>query len=318
MPPSYSLKALEPGSTPRMDHFMTNRLFATLLALGMAVPVVATAPDASAHPAPYEHYHTHSKRRARIYTHARPRVYVAPRRAVIIREAPPVVVVRPPPRVIVRRPAPVVVQRPAPVVVTRRHARKRRAKRDKMYFGVGLRAGARLDLGSEEIMTLGGAGLTLNARFTRHWGLELSADFQAGEFENADGAPFSQLTVPVMAGVTYHFMPNSRFQPFVVAGAGVHFTSLDYLNGRYKYDLTEAVAQVGAGAELFVTRWLSLKADLRFQTVFHDIDQQARIRDDCLRSQGGMTGFCNGINTADPNDKVDLGLTFNLGANVYF
>jgi len=304
---------------------MMKRFLATFMALGMAAPVVLDAPQASAHPAPYQHYHTHN-RRPQVYVPARPRVYRAPRRAVIIREPAPVVIVpqrrrvivTQPPPVVVHRPAPVVVTRPAPVVVTQRRVRQQRRQRDRMYFGVGLRAGGNLNLDGDEMFTLGGAGLTLNARFTRHWGLELSADFQGGEFVNQDGAQFSQLTVPVMAGLTYHFMPNSRFQPFIVAGAGVHFTSLDYLDGRYKYDLVQAVGQVGAGAEFFITRWLSLKADVRFNMVFNDIDQQARIRNDCLSSQGGMVGFCDGINSADPNDKVDAGLTFNLGANIYF
>ena len=75
---------------------------------------------------------------------------------------------------------------------------------------------------------------------------------------------------------------------------------------------------MGVGAELFITKWLSLAADLRFQTVFKNIDTQARIRQDCLRNVGEMTGFCNGIQSADPDDKLNVGLSFQLGANIYF
>lgn len=283
------------------------KLPAIFLALLMAAPVMTEAPEASAHAAPYKHYHTN--RRPRVYVPARP-VYVAPRRAVIVHDPPPVVIIRP-------RRRRVIVTDPGPVVVTRRKRQAR--KRDRMYFGVGLRAttslldGVKIGMSQEENSPMGGVGLTLKARFSRHWGLELSADYTGGGGDN-----HTQVTVPVMAAVTFHFMPESRFQPYLLAGAGVHFTSLDYLDGRYKIDLVEAAGQLGAGAEFFITKWLSLNADLRFQTVFKNIDTQARIREDCLSSVGSMTGFCNGINSADPEDKLNLGLSFQLGASIYF
>ena len=44
----------------------------------------------------------------------------------------------------------------------------------------------------------------------------------------------------------------------------------------------------------------------------------AQIRDDCLHNVGTMTGFCDGINRADPEDKLNVGVQFQLGANLYF
>ena len=121
-----------------------------------------------------------------------------------------------------------------------------------------------------------------------------------------------------MASLTYHFFEKSRIQPYVLAGAGVHFTQMDYLEGRYAIDTVELAGQLGAGLEIFLTRDISLQADLRGQTIFKNLDEQAKIRDDCVTQIGDMSGFCDRIHGADPNDKMNLGLTFQVGANYYF
>ena len=70
--------------------------------------------------------------------------------------------------------------------------------------------------------------------------------------------------------------------------------------------------------EFFLTRSLSVHADARLQTVFKDLDTQAKIRDDCLLSSGSKTGFCDGIHAADPNDKMNVGDLLQAGASLYF
>ena len=266
-----------------------------------ALMLIPMTPSAEAHPAPYAHRHG---------------AYKAPRKAkvrrVVRRRA-----VRRPVHVVVR-PAPVVVER-APVVVKRRKRRVVVEDPSPASLGLSLRAlgstvaGDKLGVSDIENPIMGGLGLALRSRFDQNFGLELSIDAIGGG-EN----DFSQTTVPLMASVTYHFLPDSRLQPYVLAGLGVHFTRLEYLGGRYVHDLVEAAGQLGAGIEVFLSRSLSLYADLRGQTVFKNVDSQAKIREDCLHNIGSQTGFCNGISTATADDKVDLGLNFMVGASLYF
>ena len=158
-----------------------------------------------------------------------------------------------------------------------------------------------------------GGGVFLKTKLTKKWGLELSVDAL-----NGSGSNFTQTTVPVMASVTYNFLPNKRIQPYALAGVGANLTSLSYLGGKYKYEAAELAAQVGVGVEVFVTPTISLQADVRAQTVVKNLDTQSKIREDCLNKIGTKTGFCGGINAANPNDKLDVGVTGNVGVNVYF
>jgi hypothetical protein len=271
------------------------RLTATIPAALLLVLGVATS--ASAHPAPYPHHHPQS----------RPRPRVRPR--------PPVVVVTPPP--VYRT---VVVTRPAPVV---QHVRVvERAPEPELphqKLGLGVRvsgiavSGEKLGLSDGENSAMGGIGLQFRSRFGRNLGIELSADILKGGKES-----FDQRTIPVMGALTYHFLPSSRIQPYLLAGAGVQFTRLSYLDGRYTYNMTEIAGQLGAGLEVWLGKRVSLQADVRGQTIFKNLDTHAEIRTDCLRQVGGLTGFCDGINAADPNDKMNIGLQFQLGANFYF
>lgn len=242
---------------------------------------------ASAHPAPYAHRH----------------VYHAPRRAVVVHRAP---------RVIVHEPAPVVVRRPARVV--------EQEPESYSLLGIGLRfsgataSGEKAGLSEFENPMMGGVGLQLRSRFGENLGLELSVDVIGGGGDDS----FSQLTIPVMAALTYHFLPNSRLQPYLVAGLGVHFTRLEYLDGKYVIDTAELAGQLGGGIELFLSRTFSLHADVRGQTIFRNLDSREQIREDCLNSVGGLTGFCDGIQRANADDKVSLGIQFQLGASLYF
>ncbi len=270
-----------------------NLLTATTLLAALAI-LPATASEAQAHPAPYPHRHVY-----------RP----APR----VRYHAPVVRVRRPPVVIVEEPAPVtVVRRPPP---TEQPARPE----PQQLLGVGLRLssasieGSKAGLSADENPTMGGIGLQVRSRFDRHLGLELSIDSLGGS-----GEDFEQSTVPVMAALTYHLFPESRLQPYVLGGLGVHFTRLSYLEGKYAIDSADLAGQLGGGLELFLSRSLSLHADLRGQTIFNNLDSQERVREDCLAQVGNLQGFCDGIQRADAEDKMNLGLQLQAGATLYF
>jgi len=279
------------------------------LAATMMLPL-ATAGSAEARPGPYPGYYAPPH-------HYRPHVYVPVYRP---RPAPVIVVRRPPPPpvVVVHHPPPrraTVVRRAEPAQVA--HARP--AEPDYRMFGLGLRLtgatleGEKLGLSSAENPTMGGVGLHAKGRLSRSFGLELSLDHLSG-----DGDNFTQRTVPVMASFTYHLFPESRFQVYGLAGAGVHFTRLEYLGGRYNYDMTELAGQLGVGVEFFLSRNISISADLRAKTIFKNLETQAKIRQDCLHQIGGMVGFCDNIHSADPNDKFNLGFQFQAGATWYF
>ncbi|PIE21005.1 MAG: hypothetical protein CSA66_00195 [Proteobacteria bacterium] len=288
------------------------------VAAAMLLPLGMTS-SAIARPSPHPHYRSGS--RHRVYRRARRahRPYVRvpvyrPRRApvvVVTPPPPPVVVVEPPPprRVVVRRSEPAVVARPAPAP----------EPEQRTLLGVNVRLsgasleGEKVGLSSAENPTMGGAGVALKARFDESFGFELSVDGLGSDGEQVD-----QTTVPVMGSLTYHLFPNSRVQPYGLVGAGVHFTRLSYLDGRYNHDITEFAGQIGAGVEVFLTEHLAISADLRAQTVFKDLDTQAKIRTDCLNQVGSMTGFCDNIHDADPGDKVNLGVQFQAGATWYF
>lgn len=258
------------------------------LAALMVLPLVGSS--AEAHPAPFPHRHTYKERRVRVY-------HPPPRRVVVIEEEP--------------------------VTVVRRKKRRRvvheEPRDDYQLLGVGLRLstatleGNKLGLSDNENPTMGGIGVQLRSRFDKNLGLELAFDALTG-----GGDDYTQSTFPITLSLTYHFLPESRLQPYVLAGGGVTFTRLSYLDGAYAIDSAELTGQLGGGLEIFLSRSLSLHADLRGQTVLKNLDEQAVIRQDCLTRTGGMQGFCDGIHRADPNDKANLGIQLQVGASLYF
>lgn len=280
------------------------------LAIAMLVPVAATS--ASAHPAPYGHIHAHRGR-----AHVRYRPYYVP--VYRPRRAPVIVVTPAPPPVLIVEEAPVrtVVRRSEPARVQPR----RRAPEHRTLTGLGLRVsgatveGDKVGLSTAENPAMGGIGVQFRTRFgeRQSLGLEIAADVISGA-----GDTFDQRTIPVMASLTYHLFPNSRFQPYALAGVGVHFTRLAYLDGQYNIDLTELAGQLGAGVEIFLTKNLAINADIRAQTIFKNLDTQEKIRTDCLHQVGNLTGFCDNIHSADANDKVNLGVQLQAGATWYF
>jgi len=194
-----------------------------------------------------------------------------------------------------------------------------RGSRDLIAVGIQGSAvgvsGQKVGLSTAENPAMGGLGVHVKGRFDRSWGLELSADFLSG---SADGADLTQSTIPVMGALTWHILPDSRFQPYLLAGAGVHFTRLSYNGGDYAIDITEFAAQLGGGVEFFLTENIAIFADLRFNTVVKNLDENQSVHTDCLRQTGNLTGFCDNIHDANAKDKVNLGAQFKVGASWYF
>lgn len=255
-----------------------------------------------------------------------PVYYVAPpppRRVVIVREEPPpaeVYEVRTEERYEEARapepqPAQIYQQPPQQPPAPKREA----PTRD--FLGVGLHVagstveGEKVGISTAENPSMGGIGLHVRGRFSESFGLELSADFLSG---SADDMELTQSTIPLMAGITWHLLPTSRLQPYLIAGAGVHFTRLEYFGGDYNIDITEFAGQLGGGVEFFLTENLALHADLRFQSVFKNLDTKEKIATDCISQVGTQSGFCDNIHFTDDEDKVDLGFQLSAGATWYF
>lgn len=237
-----------------------------------------------------------------------------PRRVVVVREEPPPVVVRQAPPQVARAPEPVET-----VVAPEREPEASPYARD--FLGVGLHLigatveGQKVGLSTAENPSMGGFGLQLRGRFSDTFGIELSADFLSG---TADSGDLEQSTIPLMAGLTWHPLPTSRLQPYVIAGIGVHMTRLEYFGGDYNIDLTELAGQLGGGIEFFLTENLALNADLRAMTVFKNLDTKEKIATDCVRTVGTQSGFCDNIHFTGAEDKVDIGVQLRAGVSWYF
>ncbi len=307
---------------------MNKALIVALAALSIA-PVVVDASPAEAHPPGWRRAYRPGPVRYRPYYAPvyRPRwgpvlimpgpppppiVYVEPapppRRVVVVRAPPPEEVYEE--ERVAEAPAPRVYEKPAPP-----------EKEERDFLGIGIRVGGstvegeKVGISTAENPSMGGLGFYLRGRFDESWGLELSADFYSG---SADNMELEQSTIPLMAGLTWHILPTSRLQPYVIVGAGVHFTRLEYFGGDYNIDLTEFAGQLGGGIEFFITENLALNADIRFQSVFKNLDTKEKIAEDCISQVGTQSGFCDNIHNTDDADKVDLGFQLSAGVSWYF
>ncbi|MGM0577001.1 MAG: outer membrane beta-barrel protein [Myxococcota bacterium] len=282
---------------------MKRALPLTLLSL-LLVPAVQ--PAAAAHSAPFPHYHPSdrpppARKRRRVVVRPKPKPRRVERRTVVVREKP------------------VVVREREVTTVRRDEAEPEPAPERSDLLGLGVRLsgatvdGEKLGLSDAENPTMGGLGVQFRTRLSEHLGIEVAADFLRGS-----GPEFAQRTIPITGSLTWHLLPDKRIQPYALAGAGVQFTRLDYRDGLFTYNATEVVGQLGGGVEVFLTPQFSLQGDLRAQTIFDSVDDHAEVRSDCLSQVGEQTGFCDGLQAADPDDKLDLGLQFQVGATFYF
>jgi opacity protein-like surface antigen len=215
---------------------------------------------------------------------------------------------------VARAPAPRIHRAPPPPP-------PREAPPERDFLGVGIHGsgvateGEKVGISAAENPAMGGIGLHVRGRFSESFGLELSADFLSG---SSDDGNLEQSSIPLMAGLTWHILPDTRFQPYLIGGVGVHFTRLEYFGGDYAIDVTELAGQLGGGVEFFITENLALHADLRFQTVFKNLDTKEKIARDCIAQVGTQSGFCNNIHFTDGEDKVDFGVQLQAGVSWYF
>ena len=191
---------------------------------------------------------------------------------------------------------------------------------DMFLLGIGVRVsgiafeGHKLHLSDIENPVMGGVGIQFRSKFTRHWGLELAADYLRG----GDESNFVQWTVPVSLSGMFFLFPDSRLNPYALAGIGVHFTSLEYQGGDFTYDTIEVAGILGAGLQVRLSRSFALHADIRFMFVYKNLSEEVSIRDSCMSSMGSQRGFCNGLSAFDPDDKFNLGLQFQAGVTYFF
>jgi opacity protein-like surface antigen len=169
-------------------------------------------------------------------------------------------------------------------------------------LAVGLRPsailldGEKLALSRFENPTLGGLGVVLRGDVSPSFSLELGFDYLVG----ARG-DFRQRTMPLMLSGVFHFFPEARLNPYVLAGAGVHITELSYGNGAAIHELWEVAGQAGAGVRVKLTDALELFGDVRGLGVYKNLSD--------VRYGDCSYGACG----ADPNDRWNLGAQFSAG-----
>ena len=191
---------------------------------------------------------------------------------------------------------------------------------DGFLLGIGIRVsgiafeGHKLHLSDIENPVMGGVGVHFRSRFARHWGLELAVDYLRG----GDESDFVQWTVPVSLSGMFYLLPDSRINPYALAGIGAHFTTLEYQGGDFTHSSIEIAGILGAGLQVRISRSFALHADLRFMFVYKNLSEESSVSSDCLSSMADRRGFCNGLSAFDPDDKFNLGLQFQAGASYYF
>ena len=74
--------------------------------------------------------------------------------------------------------------------------------------------------------------------------------------------------------------------------------------------------QVGAGLEVFLSRELSLHADLRGYGVVIDPQVRGPMEAQCMKATGDAS--CGRLDSPDIGDKVTPGVQLSLGASFHF
>lgn len=188
-------------------------------------------------------------------------------------------------------------------------------------LGIGLRVsgtgldGQKIGLSDFENPGMVGFGVQLRSKVSEHWGLELSADYLTSTEEDSG---FGQTSIPVMLSGMFFLFPDTPINPYALAGAGVNFTKLSYMDGMFEHHILEVAGQLGAGVQVKLGRRFAIHADLRFLTVYKNLGSTTEVSNACLQSKAGTTGYCNGLKNLDPEDKFNIGAQFQAGATYYF
>ncbi len=193
------------------------------------------------------------------------------------------------------------------------HREKTGYWRDRGLLGIGLRmngvatTGQKLTLSTLENPAMWGPGLTFTGRVAPRWDLEFGLDYLIGARED-----YRQRTVPLTLTGMFLFFPDSRVTPYALFGGGVHFTQLSYGEGAFVQDITEFGAHAGGGVKIRLGHTFALTADVRANLVYANLGDGDSITRDCR-----LAGVCR-VGYRPPDDKINLGVTFQAGGVFYF
>lgn len=146
-------------------------------------------------------------------------------------------------------------------------------------FNIGPMFGVGVFEGNQELDEAPVLGLRAGYDFTKNWGIEATINWIPTEYE--------YLATPIMKDsqctnvfnyrieALYHFMPNSRFVPFIALGIGGQ--TIDYrgnLDG--VKDRTRVAPDYGVGIKYFVTDDIAIRGDIRhvmaIGSIYHDLE----------------------------------------------
>ena len=109
-------------------------------------------------------------------------------------------------------------------------------------------------------------GLRAGYNFTKNIGLEGYFGYLQTEIQNqSQWEPWQNVYIFGIEGL-YHFMPESRFVPFIAIGLGdIYYVKGFYTNSSYGYDFeaSQCTVDYGAGLKFFLTDNIALRADVR-------------------------------------------------------
>ena len=118
--------------------------------------------------------------------------------------------------------------------------------------------GAYLFKQSEGFKDAGFVGLNLGYNFTKNWGTELVGTVADVEYEAPGTSDFRYWTARV--DLLYHFRPDEKFVPYIAAGLGGAFLSLDGPGDSVNED---PLVNYGFGFKYFTSDLLAVRIDAR-------------------------------------------------------
>ena len=226
--------------------------------------------------------------------HEKPFHHVHPKKKVVVKKKK-------------KKPKVVYEQEPEVVYVERKRKRK---KADAAFTlrGVAMTlSGNKLGISDYENSPLGGIGFGFRGMVDKNWGVEFAIDFLGG-----GQLDFYQSQVPLQLSFIHYFAPGSKARPYLLGGAGLQFTNLQYGNGSYSYELVEVVNHLGVGAMLKLGDRLSLSTDVRVLGSWATLGSTL-ILDGCAE-----TGTCPAEAQVFSGDRFNIGAQFMAGFAYHF
>ena len=123
---------------------------------------------------------------------------------------------------------------------------------------------------------------------------------------------YYQSQVPLQLSFIHYFAPGSKARPYILGGAGLQFTNLQYGNGAYSYELVEVINHVGVGAMLKLGDRLSLSTDLRA------VGSWATLGSTLVLEGCAETGTCPADGYVFSGDRFNIGAQFMAGFAYHF